>query len=163
MGTITIHHQRLRPHADNGELLEWAEVFDNCYGTPRSRSRTGAQGRDVLFDIDWQGTQQIARCAPTSSASSSCRRARKSCAPASSAVPRYDGAVICRAAEERRRRDRPLEREYDYVLVNEDSRGELSTRLRAILTAERLKRVLQARHLQGFVAELLADLRKITP
>ncbi len=43
-----------------GELLEWAEVFGNGYGTPRAPvEATLASGRDVLFDIDWQGTQQL--------------------------------------------------------------------------------------------------------
>ena len=44
----------------NSELLEWAEVFGNLYGTPRAPvERALAAGRDVLFDIDWQGTQQL--------------------------------------------------------------------------------------------------------
>src|SRR5467141_3610322 len=44
----------------NGELLEWAEVFDHRYGTPRAPVQAAlAGGRDVLFDIDWQGTQQL--------------------------------------------------------------------------------------------------------
>src|SRR5262245_27116309 len=43
-----------------GELLEWAEVFGNLYGTPRAPVEASlAAGRDVLFDIDWQGTQQL--------------------------------------------------------------------------------------------------------
>ena len=42
------------------KLLEWAMVFDNLYGTPRAPVETAlAAGRDVLFDIDWQGTQQL--------------------------------------------------------------------------------------------------------
>jgi guanylate kinase len=42
------------------ELLEWAKVFDNCYGTPRLPVEDAlAAGRNVLFDIDWQGTQQL--------------------------------------------------------------------------------------------------------
>ena len=45
---------------DDGELLEWAEVHGNFYGTPREPvERALAQGRDVLFDIDYQGTQQV--------------------------------------------------------------------------------------------------------
>ena len=45
---------------ENGELLEWAQVFGNRYGTPRLPVEAAlAQGRDVLFDIDWQGTQQL--------------------------------------------------------------------------------------------------------
>ena len=44
----------------NGELLEWAEVFGHRYGTPREPVEKALQaGRDVLFDIDWQGTQQL--------------------------------------------------------------------------------------------------------
>ena len=44
----------------NGELLEWATVFDNRYGTPRAPVEAAlAAGKDVLFDIDWQGTQQL--------------------------------------------------------------------------------------------------------
>src|SRR5580658_10166106 len=43
-----------------GDLLEWAEVFGHCYGTPRRPvERALRAGRDVLFDIDWQGTQQL--------------------------------------------------------------------------------------------------------
>ena len=43
-----------------GDLLEWAQVFGNRYGTPRDPVETAlASGRDVLFDIDWQGTQQL--------------------------------------------------------------------------------------------------------
>ncbi|MGA7032727.1 MAG: guanylate kinase, partial [Pseudolabrys sp.] len=45
---------------DSDELLEWAEVFDNYYGTPKKPVMEAlATGRDVLFDIDWQGTQQL--------------------------------------------------------------------------------------------------------
>jgi len=44
----------------NAELLEWAQVFGNRYGTPRALVDAAlARGRDVLFDIDWQGTQQL--------------------------------------------------------------------------------------------------------
>jgi len=46
--------------AQEGELIEWAEVFGNNYGTPKSHIKAGLkQGRDFLFDIDWQGTQQL--------------------------------------------------------------------------------------------------------
>ena len=60
-----IHYQfitrkRFEQLRDEGELLEWAEVHGNCYGTPREPvERALAQGRDVLFDIDYQGTQQV--------------------------------------------------------------------------------------------------------
>src|SRR6478735_1107341 len=50
---------------EKNELLEWAEVFDNFYGTPKKAvmDALGA-GRDVLFDVDWQGTQQLGDKAP---------------------------------------------------------------------------------------------------
>ncbi|MBI3436886.1 MAG: guanylate kinase, partial [Proteobacteria bacterium] len=45
---------------DAGELLEWAQVHGNFYATPRQRVEEAiAGGRDILFDIDWQGTQQL--------------------------------------------------------------------------------------------------------
>ena len=45
---------------DGGELLEWAEVHGNYYGTPREPvEKALSEGRDVLFDIDWQGTRQL--------------------------------------------------------------------------------------------------------
>ncbi|HXX02939.1 MAG TPA: guanylate kinase, partial [Xanthobacteraceae bacterium] len=51
---------RFRKMVKAGELLEWAEVFAHCYGTPRRPVEKALQsGRDVLFDIDWQGTQQL--------------------------------------------------------------------------------------------------------
>ena len=45
---------------EDGEFLEWAEVFGNCYGTPKAQIKAGLKaGQDFLFDIDWQGTQQL--------------------------------------------------------------------------------------------------------
>ena len=56
-----IDRSGVRSDATNGELLEYAEVFGNFYGTPREAggARRSSSGRDVLFDIDWQGTQQL--------------------------------------------------------------------------------------------------------
>ena len=45
---------------ENEEFLEWAKVFGNCYGTPKAQIKSGLKaGQDFLFDIDWQGTQQL--------------------------------------------------------------------------------------------------------
>jgi guanylate kinase len=53
---------------DAGELLEWAEVNGNLYGTPKAPVMAAMErGRDVLFDIDWQGAQQVAERAPDDS------------------------------------------------------------------------------------------------
>src|SRR6202012_3660556 len=55
-----VDQKRFESMADGGELLEWAIVFGNRYGTPRRPVEEAlAVGRDVLFDIDWQGTQQL--------------------------------------------------------------------------------------------------------
>jgi len=70
---LFVDKARFEQMVKRGELLEWATVFDNRYGTPRAPVEAAlSKGEDVLFDIDWQGTQQ--RRAPMWSASSSCRR-----------------------------------------------------------------------------------------
>jgi len=155
-----ITRRRFEAMRDSDELLEWAEVHGNYYGTPREPvEKALASGRDMLFDIDWQGTQQLyARMRgdvvsvfvlPPSAAELRARLERRA---------EDSGDVITRrlrnAAEEI-----PHWNEYDYVLVNRDLDRSF-VRLRAILTAERLKRVLRP-NLESFVGELLADLRKI--
>lgn len=138
-----------------GDLLEHAEVYEHGYGTPRADVEAAlASGRDVLFDIDWQGAQQLREIAgedmvsifilPPSMAELQRRlRARaqdseevvrKRFAQAAIDVTRYDG--------------------YDYVLINHDV-GESLQRVRAILTAERLRRSRQI-GLAEFVRELSA-------
>jgi guanylate kinase len=56
--------EEFRAMIDNGEMLEYAKVFENYYGTPRAPVETALQsGKDVVFDIDWQGTQQLCEIA----------------------------------------------------------------------------------------------------
>ena len=146
---------------DAGELLEWAEVHGNFYGTPSAPVEHALnEGRDVLFDIDWQGTLQLYD------------KVRSDVVSVFVLPPTADelrGRLIRRAEDtpdivQRRLRNAleeiPHWREYDYVLVNQDL-GESLTRLRAILTAERLKRVRQ-QDIENFADELVSDLRKIT-
>ena len=65
-----VHYHFIDPRTfarmrDGGELLEWAEVHGNLYGTPRQAVEQAlSEGRDVLFDIDWQGTQQLTKAMP---------------------------------------------------------------------------------------------------
>jgi guanylate kinase len=155
-----ISKRRFEAMRDSDELLEYAEVHGNYYGTPREEvEKTLNAGRDMLFDIDWQGTQQLyakMRSDVVSvfvlppSAEELKHRLERRAEDASEVIIRR----LKNAAEEI-----PHWNEYDYVLVNRDL-DKSFMRLRAILTAERLKRVLKP-NLQGFVAELLADLRKI--
>jgi len=147
---------------DRGELLEWAEVHGNYYGTPREPvEKALANGRDVLFDIDWQGTRQLYEnmrddvvsvfVLPPSAQELKTRLIRR--AEDSDAVI---AERLRNAAEEFRHWN-----EYDYILVNRDLDKSFA-RLRAILMAERLKRV-KMPNLENFVAKLLADLKEITP
>jgi guanylate kinase len=141
----------------NGQLLEWAIVFGNKYGTPRRPVEKALKaGRDVLFDIDWQGTQQLNEKArddlvsvfilPPTAKELEHRLHRR--AQDSHAII---GARMAKAAGEMSHWP-----EYDYVIVNRDKGGAF-VELRAILAAERLKRERQI-GLSAFVRSLQAKL-----
>jgi guanylate kinase len=142
---------------DKGELLEWAEVFGNCYGTPRAPvDRALAAGRDVLFDIDWQGTQQLREKVKDDvvtifvlppSASDLEKRLRTRAQDSSAVI----ASRMAKAGDEMSHWA-----EYDYVILNEDI-GEAFAEVRAILAAERLKRERQT-GLSAFVRNLQAKL-----
>jgi guanylate kinase len=123
-----------------GHFLEWAEVFGNLYGTPKDKIEDLiGSGRDVVFDIDWQGARQIAKAAPTDavrvfilppSRRTLEERLRSRAADSAEVVARR----LAGAAEEMSHWS-----EYDYVIVNEDLAFSLAS-LRTILAAERLRR-----------------------
>jgi len=137
------------------ELLEHARVFDNHYGTPRRPvERTLAEGRDVLFDIDWQGTQQL-------------RQAMRQDLVSVFVLPPSTGDLELRlrsraqdsAQEVARRMAKAADEmshwaEYDYIIVNRDIDDSVD-RVRAILAAERMRRERQI-GLPEFVAALRA-------
>ena len=138
---------------DSGELLEWATVFGNSYGTPRTAVESAiAAGRDVLFDIDWQGAQQLKErmagdlvrvfiLPPSGEILENRLRGRNQDPPE---------VVAKRMAEASNEISHWAE--YDYVIVNDDIAASLAG-LKAILTAERLKRE-RLLGLTGFVREL---------
>jgi guanylate kinase len=139
------------------ELLEWAQVFDRSYGTPRAPVMAAlAAGRDVLFDIDWQGTRQLKRQLPMDVA----------CVfilpPDGKALERRLRARGLDSAEVMARRMAAAATEiehwseYDYVLINSDLDASLAA-LQAILAAERLKRQRQT-GMADFVAGVLGGL-----
>ena len=140
-----------------GKLLEWAEVFGHCYGTPRRPVEKALQaGRDVLFDIDWQGTQQLREKARDDlvsvfilppSASELERRLHRRAQDSDAVI----AARMAKAAGEMSHWP-----EYDYVIVNTDKRLAFAE-VRAILGAERLKRERQI-GLSDFVRGLQAKL-----
>ncbi|HZB61392.1 MAG TPA: guanylate kinase [Microvirga sp.] len=125
---------------DRDELLEWAEVHGNFYGTPRKLvERTLSSGQDMIFDIDYQGTRQVRQKLP------------EDVVTVFILPPSFKEL---KARLERRAEDSPeiiakrltnarveMERwvEYDYVIVNEDL-GRSYDSLKAIQAAERLKR-----------------------
>jgi guanylate kinase len=140
----------------HNELLEWAEVHGNGYGTPRKEVEASlAVGRDVLFDIDWQGTQQIVKKAradvvtifilPPSLAELRSRLVRRA-----EDAPDVIAKRLGNARDEIARWS-----QYDYVIINDDL-GAAYESIRAILTAERLKRS-RAVGLGDFVESLLGE------
>lgn len=140
-----VHYLFIKPHqfeqmAARGELLEHARVYGNSYGTPRAAVEQAlASGRDVLFDIDWQGAQQLRAAAaddmvgvfilpPTLSELE--RRLR---------IRAQDPEETVRFRLAQVASDVTHWPEYDYVLVNKDFEASVSA-VRAILAAERLRR-----------------------
>ena len=134
-----VSESEFRRMRDAGELLEWARVFDNFYGTPRSPvERTLAAGRDVLFDIDWQGAQQLNEKVAQD-------LVRVFVLPPSGEVleQRLKSRQEDPDTVARRMADAAAEishwAEYDYVIINADLEVSVAG-LRAILAAERLRR-----------------------
>lgn len=125
---------------NRGELLEHAKVFDNYYGTPSAPVDVAlAEGRDVLFDIDWQGTQQLMETAnqnlvkvfimPPSGQELEKRLKKRALDP-----PEVVAARMNKASSEISHYT-----EYEYIIIN-DVVEESMKKLRSILRAERLKR-----------------------
>ena len=139
--------------AEAGELLEHAKVFKHDYGTPRlAVERALGQGRDVVFDIDWQGTQQLAQNAREDLVSvfvlppSTEELARRLQTRAQDS----DDVVSMRMAEAAAEMSHWAE--YDYIIVNRDIEDSIEA-VRAIVVAERLKRERQI-GLADFVTKL---------
>jgi guanylate kinase len=130
-------YERMR---DAGEFLEHARVFDNLYGTPRAYvHKVLTSGKDILFDIDWQGTQALVNntredvvtifVLPPSHAELERRlRARA-----------QDSDEVVRGRMARASDEMSHWNEYDYVIVNVDIEKSIG-QVKAILAAERLKK-----------------------
>ena len=156
-------HYRFVSHEDfeklraQDDLLEWAEVHGNFYGTPKSPvQKVLAQGRDMLFDIDYQGTQQVREKAgpdtvtifilPPSMRELRARLERRA----------EDATDVISKRLENARHEIERWKMYDYVIVNEDVQRALSE-VKAILLAEQLKRARSEKGIGDFVAQLLAE------
>jgi guanylate kinase len=157
-----ISRERFEELKAAGELLEWAEVFGNFYGTPAATVRAAlSAGEDVLFDVDWQGAAAIARLLPTDTVRvfilppSGAELTRRIYARAT------DPEQVIRARLKSAAEEMSHWAEYDYVLVNRDIE-ECVAALRTILAAERLRRHRQL-GLAEFIGELAGDGRPPRP
>ena len=152
-----VEEDRFKSMIDEDAFLEWARVFGNYYGTPRAPIEAAlTKGRDVLFDIDWQGTQQLAErmagdlvrvfVLPPSGEALEARLRSRAQDPDQVVAKRMAGAAaeISHWAE------------YDYVIVNGDLAQSIAG-LKAILAAERLKRE-RMTGLTTFVRDLMGAL-----
>ena len=126
---------------DKDEMLEHAEVFGNFYGSPKGPVQAAIdEGRDVLFDIDWQGGQQVRE--------SSLGKYALSIFILPPSIAELERRLIQRAQDSNEVIERRMQKsrdeishwpEYDYVLVNDDL-DQTEARLQTILSAERLPR-----------------------
>jgi guanylate kinase len=142
---------------DAGELLEWAEVHGNFYGTPREPvEQVLVQGRDVLFDIDYQGTQQVRQKAsndvvtifilPPSMKELQARLERRAEDSQDTITKRLDNA----------RNEILRWTQYDYVLINDDLQRTFDDLL-SILAAERSRAPRLKEQIASFVEKLLTE------
>jgi len=154
-----VDQKRFDEMVAKGDLLEWAPVFGKSYGTPRVPVETAlAEGRDVLFDIDWQGTQQLREKAgadvvsvfilPPSAADLEKRLHTRA----------QDSEEVIRSRMDRASHEMSHWAEYDYIVVNHNV-DEAFAEVHSILRAERLKRARRV-GLTGFVRNLQRQLEK---
>jgi guanylate kinase len=152
-----IDKKRFDAMVKGNELLEHAPVFDHFYGTPRAPVEAALQqGRDVLFDIDWQGTQQLREKAradvvsvfilPPSAADLEKRLHSRA----------QDSDAVIRGRMSRASHEMSHWAEYDYIVVNH-AVDEAFAEVQSILKAERLKRERRV-GLTAFVRELQKQL-----
>lgn len=154
---LFVTQEKFAEMREAGEFLEWASVFDHYYGTPRGPVEDALRaGRDVLFDIDWQGAESLTKTSkahlvkifvlpPTGAALEERLRKRA-----------QDGEEVVRRRMAGASNEIQHWEDYDYVLINDDV-DECLEAIKAIITAERLKR--SRRHgLDSFVRKLLRGL-----
>lgn len=152
-----VSHEDFKNAIEQGTLYEWAEVFGNHYGTPKAPvEKELTEGRDVLFDIDWQGTQQLREKAGEDVV-------RVFILPPS--VKALEQRLRTRGTDEedvvRDRMKQAINQishwaEYDYVIINENLEESLGELLH-ILAAERLKRERRT-GLSAMVREMIKEM-----
>jgi guanylate kinase len=142
-----------------GELLEWATVFGNRYGTPRAPVEASlAAGDDVLFDIDWQGTQQLRSRSPNDVVSVFILPPSVAALEQRLHTRAQDSEEVIRGRMKKAGDEMSHFDAYDYIVVN-DNIGMAFEAIKSILRAEQLKRERQV-GLSGFVGALQRQLEK---
>ena len=156
---LFVDKARFEEMVKRNELLEWATVFDNRYGTPRQPVEAAlSKGEDVLFDIDWQGTQQLREKAradvvsvfilPPSAPDLEKRLHSRA----------QDSHEVIRGRMSRASHEMSHWAEYDYIVINHDVDAAFAE-VQSILKAERLKRERRT-GLTSFVRDLQRQLEK---
>ncbi|HMH63955.1 MAG TPA: guanylate kinase [Rhizomicrobium sp.] len=141
--------------AGGDAFLEHATVFGNHYGTPREPVQLAlARGRDVLFDIDWQGTQQLRQRAGDDLVSIFVLPPSHEELERRLRVRAQDAEDVVQARMAKANNEISHWAEYDYVVINDDLESTLQ-KIRTILDAERMKRGRQT-GIPGFVGKLMS-------
>lgn len=154
-----VDQKRFDAMVTNGELLEWAKVFENHYGTPRAPVEASlAAGRDVLFDIDWQGTQQLRSRSPNDVVSVFILPPSVAALEQRLHTRAQDSEEVIRGRMKKAGDEMSHFDAYDYIVVN-DNIGIAFEAVKSILRAEQLKRERQV-GLSGFVRGLQSQLQK---
>ncbi len=154
-----VDHPRFETMVAKGELLEWATVFDNRYGTPRAPVEAAlSSGQDVLFDIDWQGTQQLRDRSPKDVVSVFILPPSVSALEQRLHTRAQDSEEVIRGRMRKAGDEMSHFDAYDYIVVN-DNIGIAFEAVKSILRAEQLKRERQV-GLSDFVLGLRRQLEK---
>jgi len=150
-----IDQARFEAMVAGGELLEHATVFEHHYGTPRQPIEAAlAGGRDIVTDIDWQGTQQLAESVPHDLVTVFVLPPSMAALEARLTMRAQDSAEVVAARMAKSAEEMSHWSEYDYVIINREIEESLAL-VQAIVTAERLRRTRQL-GLADFVNRLRA-------
>lgn len=154
-----VDQRRFEAMIANGDLLEWANVFGNRYGTPRAPVEQAlSAGQDVLFDIDWQGTQQLRSRAPNDVVSVFILPPSVQALEQRLHTRAQDSDEVIHGRMKKAGDEMSHFDAYDYIVVN-DNIGLAFESVRAILRAEQLRRERQV-GLSAFVEGLRRELSR---
>jgi len=138
-----IDQHRFDAMVGGNELLEHAIVFGHCYGTPRTPIEAAlAAGHDIVTDIDWQGTQQVAEKVPHDLVTIFVLPPSMAALEARLRTRAQDSAAVVTERLGKSAEEMSHWSEYEYVIVNHDVDGSVAE-VQAIVTAERLRRIRQ--------------------